>query len=385
MLSCLHDVKSVLQSNGGGFDGTKTFTLTYGQEDYQSKFVALRKKDTTGYSLANFAESSLTTRDGQRKIVSFLRFGQVGLIGKKGGKTGVDQERQKAAYRELMRTMVLKNLDQLKSKVKFEDGKDGNRMPVLTAYRLDMCGEMEAAMRQCPLTGLLLSAEELGDEFMDFLKKNGVNPVDGNVKLKLDLREIRLPIDSPNPKDDGPLISSESLGKLKGNLEVLLDESEGWLEKQNEDVREKVGKLVANIRKYVEDNLREDQIRQGFRHGERHRYSRELTHLGSHAVLLASLIGHLPSINCNWGRDRTSAMDSEIKFLALQLENGEALTPIGGKENDVKRKKRSDMVSLTGNSRVAMMVDGQTRPINFRQGGEDSDFASLFFKKPQRT
>jgi len=106
----------------------------------------------------------------------------------------------------------------------------------------------------------------------------------------------------------------------------------------------------------------------------------ELHRFGAWIALLAAKIGQVPAVNCNWGRDRTGAMDNEIKMLALQLEqNPTAQIPeIRQEGDDPDVEMRTWMLKETGNCDLARQVNYTRNPINLNQSMGISGLIGLF-------
>jgi len=263
-------------------------------------------------------------------------------------------------------------------------GQRGKSKPVpVTIYRIDMTG--------------------MGESFMNE-KPDGVNPkitLDANhtVTVRVDFKDVKvtpsfqhlkIPIDSPKKYGEDHFI-----GIMKNNLPILrevLKKAEAavkGLDARDSHKAKMIGKLVANIRAYCdkcEATLKAAGAK-GLSFGEFRgngadagdAFGVQMMRLGSQTGVLLSLIGDEPAINCNWGRDRTSAMDAMIKQVAIQLDAGE--TPPSIFKADVTaetQKRNTQMLFATGNTDVARMTNARPHNIALDQSKSESGFAGLY-------
>jgi len=316
--------------------------------------------------LANLAHSSVT-KDG-RQLVSFTRFGQVAFVTKLHQSAGKDAEGVATAlrnqYDELVSQMVATNPGLQDRILKGE-----TQIPI---YRIDMTSIGESYMNE--------SADSLDGADRPVLDPNydvSVRVGDESRTVKPVFQHLRIPMDARIT--DG---ERQFRKVMDGNLPILL----GILEKAEARAKDlppasyearAIGRLTANLRSYCD---RYASARDKFGGGMTFRdfcgeapeggdaFGVQMMRLGSQTGVLLSLIGDAPAINCNWGRDRTSAMDAMIKQVAVQLDAGQDLPDVfRSPVDDATKKFNTQMLFDTGNTDVARMTNTLSHNIALNQ------------------
>jgi len=322
---------------GGGLVCADSWSFKEGGKTYSSKIKPradiereLGVKNKRELHLTGLSQSKLVDETGGRDLMTFLRFGEVVLNYFR------DDNDMKSLYQELAEQMFLNNGKLL------QEVKDGTREFVLPMVRTDLGGN---ELLQGP-----------PDEFeLTFKPSENASPV--TVKIKPKVEHFCLPIDSV--KETHVLLNKDEMELNKAAWKSMRERAEGYTGDHATEVKE----LVDQIDVYFGTVLTGESVQ------PYENFGAELTRLGARIGVLASLLGDVPAVNCNWGRDRTGAMDNEFKLTMMNVLAGEELPPIRIKpgEQDRWAAQRTRMLESTGNRQIAKQVNCTTHDLNLRQ------------------
>lgn len=356
---------------GGGLKGEAfSYDVTYGKNSYKSNFAPAHtadfapqkdaETDKKKLPLANLAHSSVT-KDG-KTLVSFTRFGQVALVATNRPHDGIRDQ-----YDELVKQMISTNAN-LQKRIEQGDGKA--KVPI---YRIDLTGVGESYMNE--------SADHifgLNRPVVDANYTVDVKIGKATKTVRPEFKHLMIPIDAP--KKSGEACFTEVMDNNLPILRDILNNAENALENKllHGVDAVKADKLVRSIKAYCD---RYKEARQEGGSGLTFRefcsanggdacaaFGVQMMRLGSQTGVLLSLLGDDPAVNCNWGRDRTSAMDAMIKQVAIQLDAGEEPTRIHDAGILLQAKKlNTKMLFDTGNTDVARMTNVMPHNIALNQ------------------
>jgi len=294
--------------------------------------------------LTGLSRSELTNVDGSQSLMTFLRFGEVVNNGRSLN-TRLDGLKELAMHTFL-------NNPKLVAAAKNGDSID---LPIV---RTDLGGNE--------------FFHDTTESFqLTFTPPNGV-PTTVTINPKVE--HFCLPTDSVKSNWVGP----ERWQKIQGQPPLVMDESEvqwnrqAWASLKNRaeqyqgENRAAVQLLVQQIDDYFRLLLPQDaKTVKPFPN-----FGAELTRLGGRIGVLAALIGDVPSVNCNWGRDRTGVMDNEFKLtMVTVLKDPNALPSIrlAPGKTDPLTAQRTRMLDSTGNRQIAGQVNCTAHDISLHQ------------------
>lgn len=343
-LRSLYDEAMV--QNGGGLLRPDSWGFTEGRANYVSSLSPQADVndefhvDTTGRTLALTGLSRSELRDGgdnSKVLLRMLRFGEIGAGWNQVTETWRSPEERELLYRNLVEQTFLAN----PNLVQAENG----AMVEVPVVRLDLGG-----------------CEFLSNPPADFTFTFTPPGQDAprTVTLRPRVAHFCLPIDTLHRKTE-KLFSAREVEYNKAAWAQLKTKADGYVGPHAAEVKMLRDQIDAYM-KLVFDGVDQDQDIPPFPN-----FGGELTRLGGRIGVLTALLGDVPAINCNWGRDRTGVMDNECKLVMHKILTRQPLAAIRLKGKDPDRALRTRMIAKTGNWDVSRQVNDTSYPLNLHQ------------------